>query len=59
MRIYHEELNSSAYEYRLEIYEPDQETAGLYKCVVKNNHGQLQVNLNLNVGRESQEKEVI
>ena len=59
MRIYHEELNINAYEYRLEIHEPDQEAAGLYKCVVKNNHGQLQVNLNLNVGRESQEKEVI
>ena len=56
MRIFHEEINVNAYEYRLEINEPNKDTAGTYKCIVMNHHGQLQVNLNLNVGMDMEGK---
>ena len=42
---------SNEYEIALEIQEPNAEDGGDYKCLVKNDHGQLQAKLNLNIGK--------
>ena len=42
---------SNEYEIALEIQDPSAEDGGDYKCLVKNDHGQLQAKLNLNIGK--------
>merc|ERR1711879_406706 len=49
VKIFHERINSDSYEYRVEIMKPTQDKAGLYRCQVKNNYGQMQVYLKLNI----------
>ena len=53
-QIFHDKIALNSYQYGLEIYEPNSKSAGLYKCMVKNDHGQLQVNLNLNIEPDGQ-----
>ena len=53
MKIIHEQISTDIYEYRLEIHEPSLRKSGLYKCLVKNDHGQLQANLNLTIEKGS------
>merc|ERR1711881_331351 len=53
MQIFHDKIGLNSYEFGLEIYEGNNKSAGLYKCMVKNDYGQLQVNLNLNIEAES------
>merc|ERR1712020_602544 len=43
---------SNEYEIALEIQDPSAEDGGDYKCLVKNDHGQLQAKLNLNIEAE-------
>ena len=45
---------SNEYEIALEIQDPSAEDGGDYKCLVKNDHGQLQAKLNLNIEAEPQ-----
>jgi len=53
IQIFHEKINFNTFEYRVELQEPNKDTAGLYKCLVKNGNGQMQVYLNLNFEGES------
>ena len=53
VKIFHEKINFNTYEYRVEIQEPSIDTSGLYKCMVKNGSGQMQVYLSLNIEAES------
>ena len=53
-QIFHDKIALNSYQFGLEIYEPNSKSAGLYKCMVKNDHGQLQVNLNLNIEPDGQ-----
>merc|ERR1712223_2035916 len=53
-QIFHDKIALNSYQFGLEIYEPSSKSAGLYKCMVKNDHGQLQVNLNLNIEPDGQ-----
>ena len=43
---------SNEYEIALEIQDPSADDGGDYKCLVKNDHGQLQAKLNLNIEAE-------
>merc|ERR1712183_643744 len=45
----HEKIDSTSYECRLEIKEPDEKTAGMYKCLVSNEKGEINANLMLNI----------
>ena len=47
IHVSHIRLNTNCYEYRVEIREPNKYTSGLYKCMVANDNGQMQVYLNL------------
>ena len=49
MQVFHEKVDSSSYECRLEIKEPGANTAGMYKCLVSNEKGEINANLMLNV----------
>jgi hypothetical protein len=49
VKIFHEQINSTSFEYRVEISKPGKDTAGLYRCQIKNFNGQMQVYLNLNI----------
>jgi membrane-bound lytic murein transglycosylase len=49
MKIVHEKIDSTSYECRLEIKDPDEKTAGMYKCVVSNEKGEINGNVMLNV----------
>merc|ERR1712223_539345 len=49
VKISHEKINTNCFEYRAEIHKPDQKSAGLYKCQVKNGNGQTQVYLHFNI----------
>ena len=49
MKVVHEKIDSTSYECRLEIKEPDEKTAGMYKCLVSNEKGEINANLMLNV----------
>ena len=44
--------NANEYEVALEIQDPNADDGGDYKCLVKNEHGQLQAKLNLNIEAE-------
>merc|ERR1712223_947796 len=49
IKIFHEKIDLNSYEYRCEIQSPTKNEAGLYKCMVMNDHGQMQVYLHLNI----------
>jgi hypothetical protein len=49
MKVVHEKIDSTSYECRLEIKDPDEKTAGMYKCVVSNEKGEINGNVMLNV----------
>jgi len=49
--IFHEKISSRTYEYRAEIEKPSENDAGLYKCQIANEHGQMQVYLHLDIER--------
>ena len=49
MQVFHEKIDSTSYECRLEIKEPGANTAGMYKCLVSNEKGEINANLMLNV----------
>merc|ERR1712156_1360328 len=53
-QIFHDKIALNSYQFGLEIYEPNSKSAGLYKCMIKNDYGQLQVNLNLNIEPDGQ-----
>merc|ERR1739842_280934 len=54
----HEKVDSSSYECRLEIKEPGASTAGMYKCLVSNEKGEINANLMLNVQMAAAETQV-
>ena len=47
-KIIHEQ-KESYYECRLEMQDPTQDAAGMYKCIVRNEHGEINANLTLNI----------
>ena len=48
-RIVQEKTSESHFECRLEMTDPTQDAAGMYKCVVRNDHGEINANLTLNI----------
>lgn len=44
-----QEKTESYYECRLEMTDPTQEAAGMYKCIVRNDQGEINANLTLNI----------
>merc|ERR1712217_131193 len=58
MQVFHEKVDSSSYECRLEIKEPGASTAGMYKCLVSNEKGEINANLMLNVQMAAAETQV-
>merc|ERR1712066_178491 len=58
MQVFHEKVDSSSYECRLEIKEPGSNTAGMYKCLVSNEKGEINANLMLNVQMAAAETQV-
>merc|ERR1712066_502805 len=58
MQVFHEKVDSSSYECRLEIKEPGANTAGMYKCLVSNEKGEINANLMLNVQMAAAETQV-
>merc|ERR1711997_1118045 len=58
MKVVHEKIDSTSYECRLEIKEPDEKTAGMYKCLVSNEKGEINANLMLNVQMAAAETQV-
>lgn len=48
IQVFHEKYESG-YECRLEIKDPGQNTAGMYKCMVSNDKGEINANLMLNI----------
>lgn len=50
------EQNEDIYEIRLELYEPNLEDSGLYKCNIKNALGELNANLTLNIESKCRQK---
>jgi len=53
MKIFHEQVDSTSYECWLEIYQPDIDNAGPYKCLIENERGQLVAKLNLEIEGEN------
>merc|ERR1712036_170280 len=49
MQVFHEKVDSSSYECKLEIKDPGSNTAGMYKCLVSNEKGEINANLMLNI----------
>merc|ERR1712110_209780 len=47
-RIIHQK-HESYYECRLEMTDPTQDAAGMYKCIVRNDQGEINANLTLNI----------
>lgn len=58
MQVYHEKIDASSYECRLEIKEPGASTAGMYKCLVSNQKGEINANLMLNIQMAQSETQV-
>merc|ERR1711874_554564 len=58
MQVFHEKVDSSSYECRLEIKEPGANTAGMYKCLVSNEKVEINANLMLNVQMAAAETQV-
>ena len=44
-----QEKSETYYECRLEMTDPTQEAAGMYKCIVRNDQGEINANLTLNI----------
>ena len=44
-----EEKTESYFECRLEMTDPTQDAAGMYKCIVRNEQGEINANLTLNI----------
>ena len=44
-----EEKTESYFECRLEMTDPTQDAAGMYKCIVRNDQGEINANLTLNI----------
>ena len=49
MKVVHEKIDSTSYECRLEIKEPDGKNTGMYKCLISNEKGEINANLMLNI----------
>merc|ERR1712051_637572 len=49
MKVVHEKIDSTSYECRLEIKEPDEKNTGMYKCLISNEKGEINANLMLNI----------
>merc|ERR1712038_692637 len=49
IQVFHESISKNEYECRLEIQEPGPNTAGMYKCLVSNEKGEINANLMLNI----------
>merc|ERR1712113_207303 len=49
IQVFHEKIDESSYECRLEIKDPGPDTAGMYKCLVSNDKGEINANLMLNI----------
>jgi hypothetical protein len=47
--VFHEKVDTSSFECRLEIQDPGPDTAGMYKCLVSNEKGEINANLMLNI----------
>merc|ERR1712048_76064 len=58
MQVFHEKVDSTSYECGLEIKEPGANTAGMYKCLVSNEKGEINANLMLNVQMATSETQV-
>ena len=49
IQVFHEKVDTSSFECRLEIQDPGPDTAGMYKCLVSNEKGEINANLMLNI----------
>merc|ERR1711881_635843 len=49
VQVFHEKMDESSFECRLEIKDPGANTAGMYKCLVSNEKGEINANLMLNI----------
>ena len=49
MKVVHEKIESTSYECKLEIKEPDEKNTGMYKCLISNEKGEINANLMLNI----------
>ena len=58
MQIYHEKIDASSYECRLDITEPSAANAGMYKCLVSNEKGEINANLMLNIQMAQSETQI-
>merc|ERR1712025_584703 len=58
MQVFHESISKNEYECRLEIQEPGPNTAGMYKCLVSNEKGEINANLMLNIQMAAAETQV-
>ena len=47
--IFKKKVDTSSFECRLEIQDPGPDTAGMYKCLVSNEKGEINANLMLNI----------
>merc|ERR1711997_1047213 len=54
LQIFHDEIALHAYQFGLEIYGANDKSGGVYNCMVNNEHGELQVQLALNIEGESE-----
>jgi hypothetical protein len=50
VQVFHKRINANTFEYRVEVREPDSYTSGLYKALVSNEHGQMQIYLHFDMG---------
>ena len=57
VKIYQKKINKNTFEYIVEMKKPDANMAGLYKCLVANDNGQMQVYLHLDLGAQRKAKE--
>merc|ERR1712045_575040 len=58
IQVFHEKVDASSYECRLEIKDPCANTAGMYKCLVSNDKGEINANLMLNIQMAQSETQV-
>merc|ERR1712080_93755 len=49
IQVFHEKVDTSSFECRLEIQDPGPDTAGMYKCLASNEKGEINANLMLNI----------
>merc|ERR1712113_1353868 len=58
IQVFHEKVDASSYECRLEIKDPGANTAGMYKCLVSNDKGEINANRMLNIQMAQSETQV-